>query len=175
MRLRMVTVGLIIIVLAVVAVSCGRTETPAKSAAPVPDVKARNLQVQVDRLQSLVGRMSPAVDPEPKRDVSNGSYVALVDHVATESSAPVLVLDFVTLGSPPHSDAHLWNKTRYVQSVRVAADAALDVPIESSPDAMVSGDELGSRWSAQPWLTGTPFYVSLSDGQVTAMWPVPLP
>jgi hypothetical protein len=149
--------------------------TPAvKPAAPVSNADTQRLQRQIDGMDSILGRAFITVRPEPKGDVSDGDFMALVSSVTTGTS-PSAVLDFMSQTSVPGTDSHGSNKTKHLQAIPLADSAGIAIPGGDGRFVIVSAAEMGALWKSDLGYRDVPYFAVVGAGEIQALWPVPFP
>lgn len=159
-----------------------RSAVPAANSQEVSALKSQlaSMTVQLDGLRLIMEQTTnhPPVATEPAGDVDEGFYMANITDVTTSAAGPVLSIDFVSDENYPKTDSHIWNKHQHMQ--RVPLDMDPDVPpvvILNGSDGpiVVPPSELVSRFRQLQASDELGYYVDISGGKASRIWPVPFP
>ncbi len=171
------------LLVAVSVLGAGCTQTQAVTSGPQEGESRASdatLQAQFNGLQRLVGFNPDPTLAEPEDGTAEGRYIALIEDVSLDASAPAMTLDLVT---PDHSDEFSIYKNLRVSSQKFALspDAVIVVrnqdwaePVEThsgSPAVVVSYRDFARHWKSdagQGPMRGV-YFVTIRDGEIVSV------
>lgn len=167
------------VLLALTLTASGCSSAPPPSAGTSANQVAA-LQAQNAGLQGILSdtAVHVRVYPEPAAGAPDGLFMAQISAVTTGSPYPVLTLDFVSDREMPGTDSHVWNQYRRLERLALSdgpsgRPPAVVLPTRSGLEVVVAAD-LPRAFAAHKAEQAV-YYVAVSGGKVTKVWPVAFP
>jgi hypothetical protein len=157
--------------------SVGQSQPSQLAGSAVAPSQSATLQAEVYLLGSLLDKVPVNCSPEPKADISAGTYQAEVLSVETTGSAPSVLVDFVSAELSPTTDQLWWNRHEHQQRIPLAHDRSLfpDGALLAMRDSsyalrVVPPDEFARRIDGYADPSEHAYWVLLDGGQAVAIW-----